>query len=81
MPKVNTRKIDVTKIQPLSEGCGGRCPININEHEAGNEICCDISRQCCFFCEDEDCPIFEKYKDIINAYHGWKRLNDLTTKT
>jgi len=45
------------------------CPILKREKAKGSEICCMSSRQCCFTCFDEGCPIKEVYANEINLFH------------
>lgn len=51
------------------KGCVNKCPILLKEKELNSEICCCNSRQCCFTCLNETCPIKNKYKNIIKKYN------------
>ena len=48
------------KFTPM-EGCAGRCPIERDAIKHNNEICCMSSRECCYFCFDDCCPIKDKW--------------------
>jgi len=53
------------------KGCMGKCPIEKKEQKLDSEICCmGGARQCCFFCMELDCPIKEKYRELIRVYNG-----------
>ena len=49
------------KFKPAQKGCGAECPINNIE----KDICCNMSRMCCYYCFEETCPIKEIYKRKI----------------
>ena len=49
------------------KGCAEKCPILIGEKKKNSEICCEMARQCCFYCMEE-CPIKEEYAKIIKKF-------------
>lgn len=60
---------------PYAKGCAELCQI---DHEQ-KDICCKISRNCCFFCL-ESCPIREEYKDLIEEYFRRESKKQLIPK-
>jgi uncharacterized protein YhfF len=50
--------------EPRREGCGAMCPLEA----LPDEICCDNSRACCFFCLDEGCPVKEIHAGIFDFF-------------